>query len=149
VVGDCVEIFGADQHVQSLDMVRKVAKWLKSTYLNESVVQHEHNRSSIPSPSFPPEEHLSNITNITNLGVAKTKLPEDQGSVKNEQGDNNRQEDTWEKAKDGVRIRKRHNCQADVLGEKQRSCLARWSATFWLLQLLKKKKFQVDCFGPL
>jgi hypothetical protein len=45
------------------------------TYLDESVVQDEHERCSIPRPSLSPKKHLANITYISNLGVSETELP--------------------------------------------------------------------------
>jgi hypothetical protein len=45
------------------------------TYLDEGVVQDKHNGSSIPCPCFTPEQHLPDITDITNFGMAKAEFP--------------------------------------------------------------------------
>jgi hypothetical protein len=45
------------------------------------IVKYEHGRGEPPSPFLIPEEHLTNITNISNFRVAKTELPDDEGSM--------------------------------------------------------------------
>lgn len=44
-------------------------------YLNKRVVQHEHDRGSIPGPLLAPEEHLSDIADVSHLGMPETELP--------------------------------------------------------------------------
>lgn len=44
-------------------------------HLNEGVVQNEHDTSNPPDCSGIPVKHLTNIGNITNLGMAKTEFP--------------------------------------------------------------------------
>jgi len=64
VTGNRVEVFGRDQNMKGL---------------NEGIVQNEHDRSGVPSPRFTPEEHLADITNISNFWMAETEFP---GTVK-------------------------------------------------------------------
>jgi hypothetical protein len=47
---------------------------------------------------------LSNITDITDFGMAKAKLPEDKRSVKDQRGDDNGQDDARNKAQNGIRV---------------------------------------------
>jgi hypothetical protein len=47
---------------------------------------------------------LSNITDITDLGMAKAKLPEDKRSIKDQRGDDNGHDDTRNEAQYGVRV---------------------------------------------
>jgi hypothetical protein len=91
--------------------------------LNESVVQEEHDSGEPPRPLGIPEEHLANITNILCLGMAQAEFPNDQRCVQNECCLNNGQDDPGYKTQHGIRIRERHDGQADVLGEEQCSGL--------------------------
>lgn len=70
--------------------------------LNEGVVQEEHNRGKIPSNLRIPEKHLADITDIANLGVPKTKFPDDQRGIKNKAGLSHRQDEAWHQTKDRV-----------------------------------------------
>jgi hypothetical protein len=45
------------------------------THLDEGIVQDEHDCSGIPDPRFAPEQHLPNITDISDLGMPKTEFP--------------------------------------------------------------------------
>ena len=93
--------------------------------LNESVVQNEHDRCGIPSNLGVPEEHLANVADITNLGVSKAELPDDQRCVEYKAGLNGGQDETWDEAENRVRVWERHDGQADVLREEKRSSLVR------------------------
>lgn len=77
----------------------------RMTYLDEGVVQDEHDRSKIPSPGFTPEKHLTNIANISHLRMAQAKLPHNQRSVQDESGNDHCQDQTWYKPQYGVRVR--------------------------------------------
>ena len=45
------------------------------TYLNESVVEKEHDGSKVPGPFLAPEQHLTDITYILDFWVSHTELP--------------------------------------------------------------------------
>lgn len=51
------------------------------TYLDESIVQNEHGCCDVPSPGLTPEQHLSNVTNISHLRMSKAELPDNQRGV--------------------------------------------------------------------
>ena len=86
--------------------------------LNECIVEDEHDSSHIPSWSPIPEQHLSNVANISHFWVTKTELPAAQldmpieGSVGDKPGDQRRIENeacsddgadqTWHEAEDRV-----------------------------------------------
>ena len=42
------------------------------------VVEKKHHCGGPPSPLLAPEEHLPDVTDITNLGMTETELPQDQ-----------------------------------------------------------------------
>lgn len=44
-------------------------------YLNNSVVQQEHNRCQIPHNSRVPEQVLANVAHIAHLGMPQAKPP--------------------------------------------------------------------------
>lgn len=46
-----------------------------------SIIQQEHDGSEPPRPLLIPENHLTYVTDITNLGVTKTEFPQDQRTM--------------------------------------------------------------------
>ena len=76
MVGDGIEVLSTDENVQTLSLMSACCTegWYL-TYLNEGVVQNEHDCCKIPRPCFAPEKHLANIAHIPNLWVTKTELP--------------------------------------------------------------------------
>jgi hypothetical protein len=73
---DCVEVLRTHQTVQSLDEVRiDSERDDKQTYLNEGIVQEEHDRGQIPGDPGVPEQVLTDITHITNMGMTQAELP--------------------------------------------------------------------------
>jgi len=46
-----------------------------TTYLNEGVVQQEHDGGKVPGRSVAAKEHLTNVTDILDFGVAHAELP--------------------------------------------------------------------------
>jgi hypothetical protein len=76
MVGNGVEVFGADHAVQTLEIVRiEQALLVCKSYHDEGVVQNEHDGREPKGPSVVPEDHLTQIANISNLWVAHTELP--------------------------------------------------------------------------
>lgn len=78
MIGHCVEIFGTDQAMQALGGFRACmgrGYGLRSEYLNEGVVQQEHDGSRIPSNLGIPEEVLADVTDITDFRMAQAKSP--------------------------------------------------------------------------
>lgn len=45
------------------------------------IVQEEHNCGEPPRPFLVPEYHLTNVANVTNLGMTEAEFPTDQGPV--------------------------------------------------------------------
>lgn len=45
------------------------------TYLNEGIVQKEHDRGQVPGNPGVPEQVLPDITHITNMGMTQAKFP--------------------------------------------------------------------------
>lgn len=43
--------------------------------LNEGVVQEEHDTGEPPRPALVPEEHLTDVTDVLDFGVAETEFP--------------------------------------------------------------------------
>ena len=43
--------------------------------LDKGIVEQEHDCCEVPGDSGVPEEHLSNIANISHLGMTQAKLP--------------------------------------------------------------------------
>ena len=62
VVGDGVQVLGANQAVEALD---------------EGVVEQKHETGKVPCPTLVPEEHLANVANVLDLGVTKAEFPEE------------------------------------------------------------------------
>jgi len=85
VVGDGVQVLGADQAVEAL---------------NECVVEHKHKGSEPPSDAAVEEEHLSNIANITDLGVTEAELPDHKRSVQDQSGNDHGQDKTRDQTQD-------------------------------------------------
>ena len=85
MVGDCVQVLGADQAVEAL---------------NESVVKHEHESGEPPRDAAVEEEHLSNVANITDLGVTEAELPNHEGCVKHKPSNNDGQNQTRDQPQD-------------------------------------------------
>lgn len=110
-------------------------------YHDEGVVQNEHDGGEPKSPALVPEDHLAEIADIANLRVAQTEFPvvssdaivsqlwkcenspANERSVQDQGGDDSGQNQTWHETQDGVGPGKRHDGQADVLGEEQSSSL--------------------------
>jgi hypothetical protein len=108
--------------------------------LNEGVIQKKHDGSQVPRCLRIPEQHLANITDIPGLWVSKTELPmpgkrmttenvssttlpDDQRRVKHKCCLHDGQDEAGDQAEDRVGIGKRHDGQADVLGEEESSSL--------------------------
>lgn len=100
----CVEILCANKDMQCL---------------NKGVVEDKHDGGSPPGPFLAPKQRLAKIANIANLGVAETKLPQDQTRVQYNGGDDNRQDQTGYEAQVAVRPGKTHDGKADVLAEEE------------------------------
>lgn len=120
--------------------------------LNECVVQEEHDGGEVPCPLRVPEEHLADIADVFSLRVTETEfpggrkmslehlgergrgrvdLPDDERGVKNERGLYHGQDETRDQAKHRVRVRERHDSQADVLGKEQSGSLDDESIRCW------------------
>ena len=89
------------------DGCTKAELLVRQVYLNEGVVEQEHDSGEIPDPSPAIVEHLANIANITNFWMTKTEfpmvlsaatrqaresvdLPNNQGGVEDRHGHDNR-----------------------------------------------------------
>ncbi len=101
--------------------------------LDEGVVEQEHDGREIPSPLGAPEEHLPNVTDISNFRMSQTEfpilrsvlrcppsnlivhLPNNERSVKHECGLYHGQDEAGYKAKHRVRVWERHDGQTDIL----------------------------------
>ena len=59
------------------------------TYLDEGVIEDEHDCSEPPCPFLVPEKHLSKIAYITHFRVTHTKLPGNQTGVKDQSSHDN------------------------------------------------------------
>ena len=66
------------------------------SHLNKSIVQEKHGGSQVPSPSPAPEEHLPEVTNVSNLGMAHTKLPNEEAGVQHQCSDHDGEDETWD-----------------------------------------------------
>lgn len=60
---------------KSLEYDRKIISTHKAAYLNEGVVQQEHDCRQPPNNLRIPEQILANIANITDFWMAQTELP--------------------------------------------------------------------------
>jgi hypothetical protein len=74
-----VQIFGADQTMQGLrpiscDRPRILPR--PGAYLNEDVVQQEHDSREVPRNFGIPEEILANVAHITNFRMTQAELPD-------------------------------------------------------------------------
>ena len=131
-----VQVSGNDQDVKSL---------------NKSVVEQEHDSREIPSDLGVPEEHLSDITNVSDFGVTKTEfpvrrqryfgriglyIPDNERCIKNETSLCDRQNQAGHQAEDGVGVGERHNSQTDIFGEQERCRL--WTCQYTLDSTLHK-----------
>jgi len=87
VASDCVPPLCADEAVQAHD---------------ERVVQDEHDGGKVESPFLVPENHLTQITDITNLRVAHAELPSDEGRVENKTSNHDCEDDTRDQAENRV-----------------------------------------------
>lgn len=100
--------------------------------LDKGVVQNEHDGSRPPDPLAIPEEHLSKITNITDLRMPKAELPGDQAGVKNNARNGNSADEPRYQAEHRVGVRKGHYGKADVLAEEQCRSLPRSLVGAWV-----------------
>jgi hypothetical protein len=89
------------------------------TYLNKSIIQYEHNGREIPSPCLAPEEHLTDIADVSDIWVAQAELPNDKGGVEDETSNDNGQYQARYQSKDRVGVWERHDGQTYVLGEEE------------------------------
>lgn len=48
-----------------------------ATYLDEGVVQDEHDGRGPPCPLLSPKQHLANVADIAHLGMPQAELPQD------------------------------------------------------------------------
>ena len=55
-------------------------------YLNECVVEQEHDGSKVPDPAIIPEEHLAKVADIPHFRVTETELPYNEACVQNDRG---------------------------------------------------------------
>lgn len=86
-----VEVLCADKYVQPLDELggvsfgkRELARRAQARcwkWMAYGVVEQEHDGREPPCPFLVPENHLTDITDITDLGMAQAELPEDQGTA--------------------------------------------------------------------
>src|ERR1700742_2915223 len=93
-----VEIFSTVKAVETLD---------------EGVVEDKHDGGEIPGPSLIPEEHLSDITYISDFWMTKTELPNNQRCIEDQSGDHDSQYQARNETKDRVGIWERHDSQAN------------------------------------
>ena len=85
--GEAYQIFSEHQHVQALD---------------ERIVEQKHDGREVPSPLPSPEEHLAEVTDVPNLGMAQAKLPHDQGCVEDECSHHDGQYHAGDETKNGI-----------------------------------------------
>lgn len=91
-------------------------------YLDECIVEQEHDSGGIPNPGPPVIEHLAYIANVADLWMTQAEFPDtssatltpsraskdppdDQRCVKNRHGHNDRDNEAWDQTQNGVRVR--------------------------------------------
>lgn len=67
--------------------------------LDECVIQHEHNGRCVPDPAAAEEQHLPNVTNISDLWVTQAEFPQNKGCIEHKSRNNDSQDQPTEDLK--------------------------------------------------
>lgn len=92
--------------------------------LNEGVVEQEHDCCEPPRPFLPPEDDLTDVANVLDLGMSHTKLPYNERGVEDHGGNKDCKDQAGNQSKGGIRVWERHDGQANVFTKKQRRSLS-------------------------